>query len=167
MKRKPYLQTLDRLKAKCDEIGDCWIWLGAHDGKGRPVCVHNGKRISPRRLARQFTEGREIPRQMVTACRCGDNKCISPACSVVVTTKTAHRMAADRGAYSNAARDRRMALTKRAASPYGDEAIEAVRLAESATVAAKETGMSPSHAKAIRAGRSRKDYSSPFAGLGG
>jgi hypothetical protein len=167
MKRKPYLQTLEKLKAKCEEVGECWIWQGAHDGKGRPVCVHNGKRISPRRLARQLTDGKEIQRHLVTACECGDIQCISPACSVVVTIKTAHRMAADRGAYSNAARDRRMALTKRAASPYGDEVIEAVKLAKSAAVAAKETGMSASHAKAIRAGRSRKDYSSPFAGLGG
>jgi hypothetical protein len=166
MKRKPYTQTLDKIKARCVEVGDCWVWQGAHDGKGRPVCVHMGKRISVRRLAKQLDEGREIQRHLVAACKCGDEKCVSPICSVITTVKKAHQMAAERGAYTNAARDRKMAMTKRAMSPYGAEAIAIVKDAPSASEAARRTGMSPSHAKAIRRGTARQDYSSPFAGLG-
>jgi hypothetical protein len=164
MKRKPYEQTLEGLKARCDEVGDCWIWKGAHDGKGRPICVHKGKRISPRRLARQLTDGREVQSNLVVGCKCGDIKCISPLCSMTTTIQKVHKLAAQRGVYQNAARDRRMVLTKRAASRYSDK-VETVKAAASAKEAAKQTGMSISHAKAIRAGRAWRDFSNPFAGL--
>lgn len=165
-KRKPYVQTLDKIKAKCDEVGDCWLWNGAHDGKGRPVCVHMGERISVRRIAKQLDEGREIQAHLVVACKCGDIRCVSPSCAVITTVKKAHQMAAERGSYSNPARDRRMALAKRARSPYGADAIAIVMGAETAKQGAQLTGMSASHAKAIRRGISRRDYSNPFAGLG-
>jgi hypothetical protein len=165
-KRKPFLQTLGGLKCRCTEEGQCWLWHGSEDGQGRPVAIHMGKRHPARRLARQFADGKEVPADKVVTSTCGNLACISPECSVITTNAMAHKMAAARGDYRNAERDRRMALSKRAQSTISDELVERIRAADNGRKAADETGVSYSHAKAIRAGRSRKDYSSPFAGLG-
>jgi hypothetical protein len=165
-KRKPFMQTLERLKSRCIEEGECWLWQGANDGNGRPVVVHMGARIPARRLARQLADDRIIPDTRQVTCTCGNLDCISPACSIVATPATTHKMASARGSYRNAARDRRMAVAKRANSPITEDVVQKIREAESGRAAADSTGVSYSHAKAIRAGRARKEYANPFSGLG-
>ena len=40
----PYCSTLCRVMAKVDTQPDCWIWLGAQDGKELSVVAHLGHR---------------------------------------------------------------------------------------------------------------------------
>lgn len=166
--RKPKVHTLDSLRDCCEEVGQCWIWQGATDGKGRPQ-LRNGLHgtRSPRRLVRQLTDGKPVPAHLVVTCKCGDILCISSDCSVVATNSTTHKMAVARGSYRNAARDIRMALTKRAQSHISEDMVQIIRLAQSALDGHRQTGVSLSHCKAIRRGDARRSYSSPFAGLGG
>lgn len=166
---KPHIvHTLDMLRSRCDEVGKCWIWKGATSGEREvPVTRRKGKNMNPRRIARELTDGKPVPPGMEVAAECGQRRCISPHCSCVVTPRERALLARDRGAFINVARDIRMAQTKRARSAFSEEVIQRVRGAVGpASVIAAENGMSKSHAKAIRRGDSRKDYSSPFAGLG-
>jgi hypothetical protein len=166
IKRKPKVFTLEMLLAKCIEVGNCWIWQGATDGKDRPQ-IRNGlhKSRSPRRVARELTDGKPIPEGAQVTSTCGDIACISPACSVISDPKTTAKMAVARGSYKRPDSDRRMALTKRAQSHITDETVQFIRNAENAKMAAAQTGVSHSYCKAIRRGDCRKDYTSPFAGL--
>lgn len=159
--------TLDDIKARCEEVGDCWIWQGGCDGHGRPVLSQNRRSVYARRYVRELVDGAPVPAGKVAASRCGDRKCISPHCSVVATTREKARMASARGAYLNPSRDAKVVLKRRAASRFSEEVIERVRQADGpAYRIAAEVDMSVSHVKAIRRGDARKPLSSPFAGLG-
>jgi hypothetical protein len=159
--------TLDDIKARCEEVGDCWIWQGAKDGHGRPQARHQGKVVYVRRLARELADGKPMPPNLVAASKCGDPGCVSPECSVRTTTKGKAKLAAARGAYSDPAKIARTMLTRRAQSRIPDALVEQIRLAPGPCVRiAAETNVSVSHVKAIRRGAARRPISSPFAGLG-
>lgn len=162
---RPRFQTLERIKSHCEEVGDCWIWSGSEDGRGRPVCCHNGRRRPVRRVARELADGKPVPAHMQTTSRCGDILCVSPHCSVVATPKTTHRLAVERGSYKHPDSDIRMTMNKRAKSHITDETVALIRASASSRTAHAETGVSLSHCKAIRRGSARRDLSSPFAGL--
>lgn len=157
--------TLKSLLARCDEIGQCWIWRGAVDGKDRPVIIRDGKRVGARLVARELKDRRAVASHLVMTTTCGCKRCISPACSVAVPEATSKRMAAERGVYRSAAKSAKVAMTKRARSRFTAGDIELVKAARSGAAASLAVGMSESYAKAIRAGTARRDYSSPFAGL--
>lgn len=167
MSRPFVIHTLASLRARCDEIGDCWIWKGATDGHGKPSARHAGKGTNPRRVVRALKDGHPIqPGELVVA-TCHNPRCISPACSVRTDDKGRARIANEGGAYSNPAKNRRGAMTKRAKSWITEDAVAAIRAARTALEASQQTGVSLSHSKAIRRGAARKDYTSPFRGLGG
>jgi hypothetical protein len=166
MSRQRTPASLERIKARCTECGDCWLWDGALCGNARmPSMHHEGKTVAVRRLVYQLKHG-SIPAGRAISPSCGRRLCVSPNCLQAVTEKQSKQRWAKLGAYSNPGKQRRMALTKRAKSHISDEMVERVRAATSAPEAARETGVSLSYAKDIRAGRSRRDYSSHFDGLG-
>lgn len=160
--------TLDDIKARCEEVGQCWIWLGGCDGHGRPVIGIGRKSAYTRRVVRGLADGTPVPPGKVAAATCGDRKCVSPHCSVVATTREKARMASARGAYANPLRDAKVRMRRRASSRFSEEVVERVRQSTDPLQAiADQVGMSLSHVKAIRSGRARKPIGSPFAGLGG
>lgn len=158
--------TLDEIKARCEEVGDCWIWNQGTDGNGRPQMRYKGNTCYARRVARELADGAEIPKNRKVPCSCGNKLCISPKCSSVATSKQAGKIAAMRGAYSNPDRIMRMVITVRKKSAITDEQIEIARSHPGpATKAAEASGISLSHTKAIRRGAARRDYSNPFTQL--
>ncbi len=67
--------------------GDCWLWQGSFD-RGVPSahlralgCTHN----SVRRYVREKSDGVAVRRGRVVTFKCGEHRCISPACSVIKT----------------------------------------------------------------------------------
>ena len=81
--RKTRIHTVATLHSRCIEEGDCWIWQGACDGHGKPQVRHLGKTVYVRRLMRELKDGRRIPTGKVVACKCGMDKCVSPAHTVI------------------------------------------------------------------------------------
>lgn len=160
-------EVLRLIRSRCIEDGDCWLWQGATDGHGRPQMRHKGERVYVRRVAREASDGKPIPEGLCAAAKCGNPGCVSPHCSVVTNQKGRAKLAVERGAFRHPDRMLRMAMTKRAKSRYSEDLIAQVRLAPPpCTRIAQETGVSLSHVKAIRSGAARREYNSPFAGLG-
>ncbi len=170
MPKKPHAiktHTLESLHARCVEEGDCLLWQGGCDGHGRPQCRHGGKTCYVRRVMRELVDGKPVPTGRVVPASCGNRLCVSPKCSEVGTDKRRAQLAAQRGAFSSAAKTARMVATKARRSDYPDALVDQVRRHPGpASAAAALVGMSLSHAKAIRRGASRIGTArNPFAGL--
>lgn len=164
---RPYtVQTMESMQARCIEVGECWIWQGGNDGHGKPVCKHRGKVVNPRRIVRELTDKKPLGPGVQVVPACHNPKCISPACSIRTDPKGRARIANERGAFNNPSKIRRSAMTKRAKSWITEDVVSKVRSARTAVEASELTGVSLSHSKAIRRGEARRDYGSPFAGLG-
>jgi hypothetical protein len=84
----PRTWTLDYVRARCDEIGECWIWNQGVQSKGYPQASIDGKPGQSVR-AYVFTHlmGKRGPstRRQCIATRCGQLRCLSPACLVMRT----------------------------------------------------------------------------------
>lgn len=168
MKRdKPMLtHTVQSLQARCVEFGNCWLWQGGTDSKGRPQTRHAGKVHYVRRLVRSLTDGAPLPVHLQAAATCGTTLCVSPHCSVPATPTKRGKLASARGAFRNPVKLRRMMATKRARSPFNDSLIARVRaMPPPCSAIAAATGISVSHVKAIRRSAARRDLSNPFNDL--
>ncbi len=162
------MSKLEMIEGQCKKDGPCWIWQGAKDDRGRPQMHFNGKTAYVRRVVRALSDGADIERGMNVACTCGRTDCVSPECSVVATPKKRAVLAAKRGVFSRPDAIRKSVMTTRARSRITDEMVAAVRNFDGpAHKAAKLANISTTHAKNIRNGTARKDYSAnPFLGLG-
>lgn len=164
--------TLEVVKARCLEEGECWIWQGAVTNAkgpgnvGTPSIRWQGRAQPVRRLVIKLKTGKDVPKGMVASAKCGNRMCVSPQCAKALTNAESKQLAASFGAYSSAAKVMRSTATKRKRSWITDEMVAAIRAAESREEAIKLTGVSPQHVSAIRRGDARRDLSNPFAGLG-
>lgn len=155
--------TLEEIKARCDEVGDCWIWKQGCTGRGMPQMRYQGQTMHPRRAVMHMARG-EFPKLAVG--KCGNTMCCSPACAVDSTPSARGKYAEKAGYRSRAADAKKSAITRRAKSAWSDAVIAEVRSSPlNAKEIAQQTGMSWSYVKSIRAGTARRDYSNPFAGL--
>ena len=69
--------TIDTLRARCDEVGDCWIWRGA---RGIPKINLHGSAVPARRALREMVDHIAPRPGMRVAAACGQQQCISPLC---------------------------------------------------------------------------------------
>jgi hypothetical protein len=73
--------TLQEIKARCDERGNCWLWQGAVNSKGYPQAKKDGGTFLVRRhvfynlLANIPSPGRATLKTL-----CGNSLCLSPNC---------------------------------------------------------------------------------------
>lgn len=164
---------LARIESRIVEDGGCRRWMGQLQGysaskpkhRGCPALTIEGKTTSLRRWLYRQWHG-EIPAGLVISPACGDHLCLSKRCLQAVTESQSKQAAAARGVFSgNLSKNRKNAMTRRAGSWITDEVVEQVRAASSAAEAARLTGVSLGYCKDIRAGKNRRDYSSPFVSL--
>lgn len=160
----------DWLRARSIEEGECWIWQGYVGPTGHPIAnVRSvGPTLTVRRIAAALA-GRPPGHGQPVRVTCNCRECVNPDHAVPSSTREIGRIAAKRGAWSSAARAAKISASRRKNSSISDEAVMAVRLAERGTLQAvcDEYGLGYSTAKAIRSGRiRRRDYSSPWAGMG-
>lgn len=159
--------TIDYLRERSDEVGDCWIWKRAAGKAGYPVMSRrSGGDGLVRRAAARLAGLEPAPRQPVVSC-CGDKLCVNPAHMRLSTVKLVAKKAAKDGAYSRLPRRVKIAATKRAASKLTMADARAIR-ASTMRLAdlAKKHDVSLGTIKSIRIGRTWKDHASPWAGLG-
>jgi hypothetical protein len=124
----------------------------------------NGKLVSVRRVLYEAKYG-PIPEGKVVAVTCECPKCIRHF--HLETIADVSRRVVSRGAYDQKVHGRRVALGRRRNSDVSDEVVAEIRAStETHAALARRMNLSESYICAIRLGRSRKDYSNPFAGLG-
>jgi hypothetical protein len=68
---------MERLWAKVDRSGACWLWTGSVDANGYGVIRKDGRLVKPHRLVYEAEYG-PIPDGMVIRHRCGHNACVRP-----------------------------------------------------------------------------------------
>jgi hypothetical protein len=161
--------TLDDIKARCEEVGKCWIWQGSVSVAGYPIVKAAGVRsgtLLVRRLAVELDGRPALPRQPVLA-TCGERLCCNPACLNPSSASAVGKAAAKAGAWKTVSRRAKIAKAKRANSKLTSEMVSEVRASpESSRVIAKRMGINRRRVLDIRNGRAWIDYSSPFQGLG-
>lgn len=158
-------ELIGRVRAKIIEEGDCWIWQGRTNQDAMPRMDWNGRRDQMVRRVIVQDSGKAIPKGMVVSPGCGNRLCVCPQHMKVVTVREARGMAAKTGAYRNANRSLKAAMTLRARSRITEDIVAQIKAAPSSPEAARLAGVSVSYAWAIRAGLNRRDLSNPFAGL--
>lgn len=153
---------MQRIRARCTEEGDCLIWPGGINARG-PVVTVKRKQFSIRRLAWEHKHGIPFPKGKLASLDCEHAACIVhvvPRTWSEVNARTSKR-------HSSVARAAKMAATKRRVSKLSDADVAEIRATDRPIKEiAKEKGISCVYAYLIRRGDWRKDYSSPFAGLG-
>ena len=157
------------LKARTVEEGECWIWMEC-TSNGYPQANLRKLQAHPvlvRRIAAALA-GRapEAGQPVRMKCRC--KQCVNPAHATPSSTKEIGRMAAKRGAWKGVVRAAKISAARLKTSTIDADAVTAVKMAERGTLQAvcEQYGVAYSTAKAIRSGRIRRDYSSPWAGMG-
>jgi hypothetical protein len=160
--------ALERIRSKCEEAGNCWLWRGSMNGNGRTPCVwYQGKTQNVRKVVYILKHGK-VRADRVVSPGCGHFLCVSPHCVKQCTISEARQIASKaRNCYANPAKIAKVAMARRAKSNISDETVERIRAsADSTRKLARETGISRSHIRAIKNGTARIDYTgNPFAGL--
>ena len=153
---------MDRIRARCREDGDCLIWTGAMNERG-PVVTVDRKQLSVRRVAWEERNGKPFPTGKVASVDCEDKACIE---HIVPRTRSQLNARTNRR-HSSIARAAKVSATKRQNSKLSDADVIEIRMTDRPMKEiAAEKGISTVYAYLIRRGDFRRDYSSPFAGLG-
>ena len=140
--------------------GSHLVWEGSWDQWHRAVLRIDGGRYDVRRELYRIRTGRALGFKDSVRSKCEHETCMAAACQVV------HKAKGSKGPRHSVATKAKLAAAKRARSKYSPELVAAVKAStKSYKQIALETGMKLSTVGAIKAGRLRKDYSSPWAGL--
>ena len=162
--------TMDLIRAKCIEDGDCLVWQGGRSTRtntGIPYMNSNGKSVPVRRWIAENVLNLQVDGKMAS------NICANPACVAPehVAMKTRTKLQKDTIArtlyHLNPVRNAKLAKAARERSPHSPEMVEKIRAAEGSHKAiARELGVSFSMVNSIKNGQSYRDYTNnPWAGL--
>lgn len=161
--------TLDDIKKRCEEVGDCWIWQRTLLRGKTPIMKIDGKSVYPRRVTWQLHNGKDIPDTMVVTHRktCGDPLCCNPDHLILISRKALVQRTGAEGKFSTARTKAKIAASKRKNSKLSQEAVrEIIGSDESMPVLAKKHGISEAYGYMLRRGLFRREVGNPFSGLG-
>lgn len=160
--------TMDLIRAKSEEDGDCLIWKGSFGSDVPYLRVPMSRSLVPvRRWIAQNVLGLKV-NGLLASNKCGNPRCVDPAHIQMMTRAQLQKFTSDRTKYQqNPARNYKLALAARARSPHSPELIEKIRGMEGSSKSiARELGINFSVVTEIRMGRSYKSYTNnPWAGL--
>ena len=164
MKSKPI--TLQTIKDRCVEEGDCWIWNQGQDGHGYPSISVNRKTTNVRRLVYKLT-GKHLGQFQPIRATCGNKLCCNPDHLVTTTRKQLSEIALQNGSFHNPKTIAKRAETIRAKFGKLDmEKARQIRLSNDPTeVEAERYGVSKALIIKVRAYKAWKEHINPFAGL--
>jgi hypothetical protein len=169
MSMKPVVHTIESLKTRCIEEGDCWLWQSRVKKSGRKerraTPVIGRKAVPVRRVMAELKTRKAVAPGLVASPSCGNALCVNPDHVAVQTVAEARAMAASFGAYVNPNRILKATLTMRAKSAYTEDVIRAIRSAPTGIEAAQLTGINLGYVYEIRSGNARRELNNPFAGL--
>lgn len=104
--------SLATLEARCDHVGECWMWRGGTIGKTTPAGSLNGKRMSVRRAVWALLGNPAMQPGEVLSTTCGELRCVNPA-HIRKTTKAAQMARRNKSGKGEAVRVARIAANKR------------------------------------------------------
>lgn len=160
--------NLEAIRANCDEVGDCWEWRGALDGSAPVMRPSGERRLVPVRRVVLELSGKKLKGKLACA-SCVNARCVAPAHAVGLTRSQLQTRTAKESRYGNShVRSAKMAAARRARSSLTMEKVLEMRASGLSTrAAAKRFGCAQSAAADAMAGRTWKDYNSPFTTLMG
>lgn len=126
------VRTLADLKARCEEVGECWEWQRYINSNNTPHVRYQGKPMSARRVAWEMVNG-PVPDGKRIAYTCGNYRCICPAHSAAVTATAV--LANNLANANEGLRRARIAATKRRQMGVSTAVVSAVK-ADATTLAA-------------------------------
>ena len=91
--------TLESVRARCREDGDCLLWLGTITAKGYPTAKHQGRRVQVRRWLFDATSDRPLRSDQYPCVTCEQKLCLNRDHIVAKTKGGYMKLAAERGAY--------------------------------------------------------------------
>ena len=171
--------SLDHLKERCVECGECWEWKGAIRKRRWPTIAFRrdwgdgfsaNRQFYVRHLMYWHKHGKHpvLGRYRAITVKCGNPLCVNPDHILLQTRKQLAAKTAAAGHYKSLTRRIKLANIKRKTSKLSDEAVAEIRLADSRPAdMARKHGISVTYAYMLRKGQWRKDYgaSNPFAAL--
>jgi hypothetical protein len=162
--------TIESLKARTIEEGDCWLWQG-YKANGTPQVSNprpgfRSKMYSVRRLMRELATEKPTPDgHYVTSC--GTPDCVNPK-HVLYRTDEQHLQAIGRLSSTGItkARKLRQHYMKVGRAKLTDEIAQEIRLSnESSPALAQRYGVDRSLISKVRRGEAWKVLANPFRGL--
>jgi hypothetical protein len=88
-------QTLDAIRARCRECGECLEWTGPDNGNGFPKCYSrfHGRHMAARRAVWECHHRKRLPRRRLVTVSCDNLRCLNPK-HLALTTKAqvSHRV---------------------------------------------------------------------------
>ena len=161
--RQPKTHTVQSLKQRTIEVGDCWEWQGYY-GNGTPQVSQNGKMQAVRRvftelLGGQIKKGYYIP-------KCRNNRCVNPDHTAFNDPKT-HLTKIGKVALKSPTRRLKIQIHKRKTiSKLTQEIADVIRVSDdNSRVLAEKYGVNKSVICRIKRGEAWVNLSNPFAGL--
>lgn len=156
---KAHALTLDEIRARCEEFGECWIWQQGVNSAGVPIARSRNKTVPVRREVAYLYHGRETPKGYFVISACQDRLCVAPKCARVLSAGQYVRWLNDTGRFNtpavaiakSIAAARRSALSNEAAR----EVRDSIRAGADRGEVAKRHGISRSYANRIATGRYR------------
>lgn len=162
--------TMEFIRAKSHEDGDCLIWDGATGASkiGGVPYININRKLSPvRRWIAENVLEIEI-KGLIASTKCGNPLCVEPSHVAMKTRKELMTDAAKRTQYhKNPARNYKLALAARARSPHSPETIERIREMDgSIRSICRELGVGFDVVQRVKNGTGYKEYkNNPWAGL--
>ena len=165
IKRKGESHTIESIKERCIEEGDCWLWQGAYSHSA-PVLRHQRKVLPVRRYIAEFLQGKDTYQRFAHV-KCGDLSCVCPDHIVVYTRAKLQKETAARVGYAQRPeRNYKLSKAAMARNKRTQEEIDAIRNATgSIRQIARDLGYNFSVVQKIRNGTSYRQVNNPFSGL--
>ena len=109
------MHTLESIHARCEEVGECWVWMGKMTAQRHPSASHNGKSMLVRRRVFELVHG-TLPdtRRFGIVTTCGNHRCVNPE-----HLRNASRASMVRLAYKNGRRNPLREYTARSRARVG------------------------------------------------
>lgn len=159
-------ELIERVRARCEEWGDCWEWSGALQSCGvTPMINYRGRVVSVRRLIAE-QQGHDLAGRVATY-GCGNALCVNPEHVVVMTRKKlSKKSSAEQKYHANPVRMKRLSDKARAHSKLNWELVCQIREATGTQrEIAERFGISQATVSVILRGITWREYTNPFAQL--
>lgn len=106
--------TLESVRARCREDGDCLLWTGTLTSKGYPTAKHQGRRVQVRRWLYDVTNDKPLRRDQYPCVTCDQKLCLNREHLVAKSKGGYMKLAAENGVYSTPEKLRKLEQSMRA-----------------------------------------------------
>ena len=144
--------TMDEVRSRCDEVGNCLIWRQSVNSGGAPSASVRGKTMTVRRLVYVELLSKELKAGRRLTVRCHNPLCVSESCIVQRTQADILRNARQRALASDPMILRREQRAGSRAKLNPEIAAQVRNSDESTKVWAKRLNVHPETIRGIRRG---------------